>query len=79
MHACIYSMTKVISISEDAYEGLKDLKKNEESFSEVIRKLVMKEKRKGLLDLSGSWKENNEMLRIMKSVIEDRRNFKLRL
>lgn len=72
-------MTKVISISEDAYEGLKDLKKNEESFSEVIRKLVMKEKRKGLLDLSGSWKENNEMLRIMKSVIEDRRNFKLRL
>ena len=72
-------MTKVISISEDAYEGLKDLKKTEESFSVVIRKLVANEKRKGLLGLAGSWKDNNEMLKIMDSVIKDRKNFKLRM
>ena len=80
MHTCMYNpMVKVISISEDAYEGLKDLKDDKESFSEVIRKLVSKEKRKGLMNLAGSWKDDTEMLRIMKSVINDRKNFRLRM
>ncbi|MEK6861338.1 MAG: antitoxin VapB family protein [Nanoarchaeota archaeon] len=71
-------MVKIISISEDVYEGLVSLKRSKESFSEVIRRLVGKERRKGLLGLAGIWKENTEMLKIMKSVIEDRKNFRLR-
>ncbi len=72
-------MVKVISISEDVYEGLKDLKDEKESFSQVIRKLISKEKRKELLSLSGTWKENNEIVKAMNSIIKDRKNFRLRI
>lgn len=47
-------MTKVISISDDAYEGLKKLKAAK-SFSEIVIELV-KEKKKGtLMEAAGSW------------------------
>ncbi|AKG92224.1 putative ACR [Geoglobus ahangari] len=35
-------MTKVISISDDVYDMLKSLKRDDESFSEVIRRLIKK-------------------------------------
>jgi len=77
MHAYI-TMTKVISISDDVYDSLKSLKKPEESFSIVIRELVNKGKnKKGLLSLAGSWKNNEEMTKIMKRVIEERKKFKV--
>jgi len=79
MHACMHTfMTKVISISDDVYESLKNLKKPEESFSIVIRELVNKRKnKKGLLSLAGSWKNNEEIIKIMKKVIEERKKFKV--
>ncbi len=69
-------MTKVISISDDVYDSLKSLKKPEESFSIVIRELVKKNK-KGILSLAGSWRNNEEMTKIMKKVIEERKKFKV--
>ena len=78
MYAYIYSMTKVISISDDVYSSLKTIKKQQESFSMIIRKLVRKEKEKGLISLAGAWKDNEEIAKIMKKIIEDRKEFKLR-
>ncbi|MEK6934668.1 MAG: antitoxin VapB family protein [Nanoarchaeota archaeon] len=71
-------MTKVISISDDVYNSLKNLKKPGESFSIVIRKLVKKRKsKKGLLSLAGIWKNNEEMVKIMNNITEDRKKFKV--
>ncbi len=44
-------MAKVISISDDVYEMLKSMKKENESFSDVIRRLI---RRSSLQELSGS-------------------------
>ncbi len=71
-------MTKVISISDDVYENLKNFKKSRESFSVIIRKLIKEEKKKGMLSLAGAWKDNKEMVDIMKEILEDRKKFKLR-
>ncbi len=35
-------MVKVISVSDDVYETLKSLKRGNESFSDVIRRLIKK-------------------------------------
>lgn len=52
MHACMYTyMTRVISISDDAYEALKKLKAGR-SFSKIIIEIV-KEKKNNLLDFAG--------------------------
>jgi len=42
MYVYIYVMAKVISISDDVYNLLKSLKRENESFSEVIRRLTKK-------------------------------------
>jgi len=55
-------MTKTISLSDEAYNLLKRIKKKTESFSEVIMRVVSK---KGglseLLDLYPELKENSEL------------------
>jgi predicted CopG family antitoxin len=48
-------MTKVISLSEKAYETLKGMKKPGESFSDVVIRVAEKEKKKSLLEFSGKW------------------------
>jgi predicted CopG family antitoxin len=48
-------MTKVISLSEKAYETLKGMKKPGESFSDVVIRVAGKEKKKSLLEFSGKW------------------------
>ncbi len=42
--------TKTITLSEDAYERLKALKEERESFSEVVRRVT---KRRSLLEFAG--------------------------
>ncbi len=52
---------KTITITLEAYEALKRLKKPGESFSDVILRLV--KKHKSLLDLAGSWSDlDNESI-----------------
>lgn len=76
MYVCI--MTRCITLSDDAYNDLKALKIDNESFSEVVRKLTAKKKSEGLLKLAGIWKDNPEMVKVMKGVYKDRKKFKLR-
>ncbi|MBD3283040.1 antitoxin [Candidatus Pacearchaeota archaeon] len=70
-------MTKVISLSDDAYNMLKDLKEEGESFSDVVRRIV--KKKQNLLDFAGCWKGDKEELdMIEKKIYEDRKKTKPR-
>jgi len=74
MHACIYIlMTKVISLSDDAYADLVSLKSKDESFSEIVRKMAQELKRKKLLSLAGAWKDAPEMDGIFKKILNERK------
>ena len=56
MHMHIaFTMTKVISLSEKAYETLKGMKKPGESFSDVVLRVAKEKKKKSLLEFSGTW------------------------
>ena len=56
MHMHIaFTMTKVISLSNEAYQTLKDSKKPGESFSDVVLRVVSAKKKKSLLEFSGTW------------------------
>jgi len=51
----VLGMTKVISLSNEAYKTLKDLKKSGESFSDVVLRVAGERKKKSLLEFSGKW------------------------
>ena len=72
----MYIMTKIISLSDKAYEDLASLKANNESFSDVVKKMAKEIKKKKLLGLAGAWKDSPEMDRIFKNIIEERRKIK---
>ena len=74
----VFIMTKCITLSDDAYNNLKALKKDNESFSEVVKKLTIKKKSEGLLKLAGIWKDNPEMVKTMKGIYKNRKNIELR-
>lgn len=71
-------MTKVISISDEAYNELTNLKGAHESFSKIVIKLTNKEKKKSILELAGEWKELNEMDKIFSDILERRHKSKWR-
>jgi predicted CopG family antitoxin len=48
-------MTKVISLSNEAYQTLKKSKRPGESFSDVVLRVVGEKKKKSLLEFSGKW------------------------
>jgi predicted CopG family antitoxin len=52
-------MTKVISLSEEAYKVLKGLKRRGESFSDVIVRITRTTESKPLLEFAGEWKGND--------------------
>lgn len=70
-------MTKVISLSDEAYDELKRLKKEGESFSEVVMKIARKE-RKPLSAFLGRWPVPGELDRIEKELKKERKNAKMR-
>ena len=77
MYACIYFMTRVISISDSAYEELVSLKESNESFSKVVLKLASKEKKKSILEFAGKWNGSNEELdSIFKKILKERHSYK---
>ena len=72
-------MTKVISLSNTAYDEIKSLKESHESFSDVIIKLVENIKQRPLMDFFGKWpSKNEEALHIKKKLEKERSSFKTR-
>lgn len=76
MHICI--MTKVISLSDEAYNELKKLKGEGDSFSNVVIKMAKSGKKEGIMAFAGAWKDKPEMGKIFRKVIKDRKRFKTR-
>jgi len=54
-YAYAYAMTKVISLSEEAYRTLKDLKRKGESFSDVIIRIAGSREARSLAEFAGRW------------------------
>lgn len=72
-------MTKVISLSNTAYEEIKALKTEDESFSDVVVKLVHTVRRRPLLDFFGKWPgDAKEIIGIKRMLERDRKRFKMR-
>lgn len=77
MHAYIH-MTKVISLSDEAYSELTKLKKEGESFSDIVLELTRKEK-KPLSYFFGKWPGPKEELNnLEKEIKEMHRKTKMR-
>lgn len=70
MHIHI-TMTKVISLSEKAYQTLKSLKKPNESFSDVVLRVAAKEQKKSILEFAGTW-AGNDIDKVFSYVKNDR-------
>ncbi len=72
MHMRIVSaMTKVISLSEKAYETLKGMKKPGESFSDVVLRVANDKKKKSLLEFSGKW-SGDDADEVLAQIMKDR-------
>lgn len=70
-------MVKVISLSNEAYNGLKSEKIGKESFSDVVVRVVIKKKPR-LSDLAGALKGRKEWDKIKKEIYENRKRAKMR-
>ena len=72
-------MTKVISISDEAYDTLKGLKIEDESFTRVILRLGEGREKQSLLDFFGAWPgDKKELDTIKKELKKERKTFKTR-
>ena len=72
-----YKMTKIISIADDAYESLRAMKAEGESFSKVIRRIAVKNNQEDILGLAGSIKDST-FFSSMGKVINSRQKIKSR-
>jgi predicted CopG family antitoxin len=70
-------MTKTISLSDEAYELLKSIKRNDESFSDVIKRLVGKKGK--LIDILNLYPELSNIQEYGKAVAEIRKETDRRL
>ena len=68
--------TKNLAVREEVYKKLLEAKKEGESFSDVIEKLL--EKREDLLSLWGAWGDEGEVVFIENSVKEMRKRSVMR-
>lgn len=76
MYIC--TMTKVISLSDKAYETLKHLKKEGESFSDVVLAMA-KDTKAEILGFAGKWHgDHKEMDSIFASIFSERKKTKTR-
>lgn len=71
-------MTKVISISDEAYDSLKKTKNKGDSFSSVILKFTKPEKKKNLLEILKEIGPDEELAKNIEEVYRNRKNIKLR-
>lgn len=73
-------MVKVISLSNEAYKRLKELKRDE-SFSEIVIELIeeKRNKKKNIMEFAGAFADNAEEWESIKKILEkDRKKAKLR-
>ena len=64
-------MTKVIFLSNEAYQTLKESKKPGESFSDVVLRITKKKKKKSLLEFSGKW-VGDDANKVLAQIMKDR-------
>ena len=76
MHA--FNMGKVITISEDAYNLLVREKEPKESFSKLIVRHFGEKNKNEIMNLAGVWKNKPDLIKVMRDIYKDRKNFKLR-
>lgn len=71
-------MTKIISLSDSAYEELKAMKHDEDSFSTVVMRLVDKAKQRSLKEFFGKWPgKEEEAAQIKETLRKERKHFRL--
>ncbi len=70
-------MTKVVSLSDEAYRELEKLKKEGDSFSDVVLDLTKKEK-KPLSYFFGKWADKESLDWLEKSIEKTRKETKMR-
>jgi len=64
-------MTKVISLSEKAYQTLKNLKRPDEFFSDVILRIAGERQRKSIREFAGTW-EGTDIDEVYSCIRKDR-------
>lgn len=64
-------MTKVISLSNEAYQTLKNSKRPGESFSDVVLRIAKPTKKKSLLEFSGTW-VGDDADKVLAEIMKDR-------
>ena len=70
-------MVKVISLSNKAYDTLRNIKGENESFSDLVIKLSLKDK-KDIQRFFGVWKTKEGISKMATEIRENRRNIKFR-
>lgn len=70
---------KTVSLSEEAYEKLRRVKKEGESFSQVILRLIDREANLHILDFAGAFEESSEEWETIEKEIYERRKEKSRV
>ncbi len=68
----MFMATKTITITEDAYDLLAKLKRENESFSEVIKRTI---KKGSILEFAGAWNMNKKEAEELKERIKKMRDF----
>jgi len=72
-------MTRVISISDEAYNSLSELKQDKDSFSKVIIRITKNMQKVSLLEFAGKWKgDKKETEKIFRELSKERSKAKLR-
>jgi len=64
-------MTKVVSLSEDAYKALKRLKGKGESFSDVVVRITKNVGAKSILEYAGIW-SGDDIDEVFKKILHER-------
>ncbi|NQE53377.1 hypothetical protein C5S29_07270 [ANME-1 cluster archaeon GoMg3.2] len=64
--------TKTISMREDVYENLKSMKREDESFCDVVEKLITKKREANLVDFFGVLKDDE----VLSGLEEDTRRIR---
>lgn len=69
-------MARLVSLSDKAYSTLLKMKNGKESFSDVVLKLTEGKKRKSILRFAGIWKDDKDIDKIFKKVLQERHKAK---
>jgi len=76
----VLGMTKTVSLSEEAYKTLRDLKRPEESFLDVVLRITgqkQQKEKKSLLEFAGKW-EGDDIDEVFVQLKKDREQSKSR-